>query len=180
MATKESEDIIERWLFRSTGQAILAALQVLALALLVVAEKSIPKSAMLTVIGAQLLILVAVLFLTKKRLAAKDNEIVALRNKLPEVREKIIQVESAKKEEAPAPDLTDEDVQTLAGLAEKPDGTYVIHLAHEIGLSKTRTNHSIDRLTSFCFVEQIGTSDCGPTFEVTGQGRKHLIENDLA
>ena len=88
MATKESEDIIERWLLRSTGQAILTALQVLALALLVVAEQHIPKKGLLAVIGAQLLILLAVLFLTKKRLAAKDKEIVALRNKPPEVREK--------------------------------------------------------------------------------------------
>ena len=62
MATKESEDIIERWLLRSTGQAILAALQVLALALLVVAEQHIPKKGLLAVIGAQLLILLAVLF----------------------------------------------------------------------------------------------------------------------
>ena len=147
-------------MFQSAGASLVAVAQILAVAILAIAEEHVSKTALVTVIGSQALVIVIVILMAR-RLITNGNP-AAVSSSVP----KFV--------------LTAEDERTLCGLAEHPDGTYTIHLAHTIGLSKTRTDHSIDRLELVKYVTRLIDTDRGPKFRVTPEGRAYIVQSRLA
>jgi DNA-binding MarR family transcriptional regulator len=175
MSDKDTESILESWLFRTTGAAWILAFQVVGVAVLAIAEQHIPKKGLLTVIGAQVLLLAAAILIARRhaKLATKrENE---LKSDIASL-EKDLQRYTTPK--APAQDgpLHAHAFQVLAFLMGKPDGAYSIHIAHEVRLTVPEVEIAIDRLRDRKFIKQIKAGRAGPEYGTTPDGRSHYAK----
>ena len=140
------------------------------IAILALAEQHISKTQLLTVIAAQSGVLTLVLFLARCRfVAAKksfDSKISLLQKDIDSFRPT-----------ADSSPLTDNAETVLEFLMNKPEGTYSIHLAHEVRLKVAQVEIAIDQLKGRDFVKQTkACTGCGAEYGTTPKGRAYYAK----